>query len=283
MSSTLPPPASRKQQVRAARADATNRRAELAAERAAAAKKARQRMITWIALGVVGAVLVAFVGVWGIMEAQKKQGVTTKPAGAGEDYVQLYPGKAKAGAPVVTLYSDFQCPACKQVEDVFGAEFDRLAKNGDIDFRVRPLTFIEENFPGNQWSTKAAQAFMCAGVDGVDKAPEVFASIYTFQPKREGDGFSEDILKTQVPAAAGITGKALETYQACYANNDTKGFVKAVDAKGRELIPRTNRGWGTPTYEVKGKKLDLAGTQDPTSPNGYNVGKLLEIIQAANA
>ncbi|MGL5406416.1 MAG: DsbA family protein [Propionibacteriaceae bacterium] len=256
------------------------RRAKLAADRAAAAKKAQKRKAWIIGSSILVGALVILLSVWAIMNAQAKKEVTSKPVGAvGTEAISLYPGKAKAGAPIVTVYSDYQCPFCKVFEEALGEEFNKLAENGDIDFQVRTLTFIEDNFPGNKWSTRAAEAAACAGISDVNMYPEVFSAIYAFQPEKEGAGYTDEALTTDVPAKAGMTGKALEAYQKCYKNRDTEGFVRAVDTAGRKSIEGIETKWGTPLYAVNGKKLKLTDLYDNATKT-WNSAGLLDLIKA---
>ena len=57
------------------------------------------------------------------------------PAGAdraGRRHRRSTRGKAKAGAPTLDLYEDFQCPICGQLEKLFGAQIRSMAAAGDI-------------------------------------------------------------------------------------------------------------------------------------------------------
>lgn len=279
-----PPPTprnkgSKKNADATAASEATSRRAQLAAQRQAEAERARKQKIVVIGLGALIGALVIALAIWGVVASMKKAEVTGTPQHAnGTTGILVAPDKAKPGAPKVELWSDFQCPACKFFEDGVGEELTKLARNGDITLEIHSLTFIEENF-AQSWSTKANQAAACADLSAINKYPETFAAIYSFQPAKEGDGFTEDILLKQVPAKAGITGAALDAYTKCYKDETMKGFVKAVDAAGRTAIPRDQKGqWGTPTYAVNGKKLDLSPLFNQQSKTWQPEG-LLQLIQ----
>lgn len=258
-----------------------DRRAALQAAKVAEAKAQRQRRQLVIGAVVVGlAALLAFGG-WWFLRPKPVAEVTGTPAHAvATSGIAVNPGKAKAGAPKVTVYSDFQCPWCKRFDQGLGPEFMKLARSGDIALEYRTITFLEEGLR-NDSSTRAAEAAACADMASVDRYPEVLEAIYAAQPEKEGAGYPADVLRNQVPKAVGITGPALDAYQRCVDERTMTGFVPSVDKAGRASLAAANKGQvSTPTYLVNGHVLDLSPLHDQKTKS-FNAAGLAEAIRKA--
>ncbi|MGL4831255.1 MAG: DsbA family protein, partial [Propionibacteriaceae bacterium] len=126
--------------------------------------------------------------------------------------VQLYPGKAKADAPKVVIFTDFQCPACKQLEYYFGDKLVELAKTGDIELRMVTLTFMDPVLKNTE-SEQASIAALCT--IGSGSYPEAYQTIYKNQPKNEGDPFDGVFLNEGLPKALNFTAEQTSAYQKC--------------------------------------------------------------------
>jgi protein-disulfide isomerase len=229
---------------------AQSNRERLRAEQAAQAKQAKNmRVFGFAAVAVAVVVLGVFGAVF--LQALNKNGQVTPPnATADGSGIVAYPGTAKAGAPVVDLFFDYQCPVCKQLEAAHGAKLTELAKSGAIDLRYRPLIFVDEMVL-NDSSQRAAIGAACADIAGGYAAyhDQVFAN----QPA-EGVGYTDDQLRSTFPTSAGITGESLTKFQTCYDNRQTRDFVKAAAA--------ANTPKSTPRMQVNGKDFDYRVATD---------------------
>lgn len=238
-----------------------SRREALRAQQRAQAEAARKKRIITVAAMVIG--LVVLLGGGGFLIFSNRDSIGAKsdvPPNANQDAsgIIVNPGKAKAGAPVVVVYQDYQCPWCKTFDEALGPKFLAKANAGDIQLEYHTMTFLDINLRNNS-STRAGVAAACSDAAGVYAA--YHDVIYANQPTSEGVGYSDLQLRTTFAADAGITGDKLVQFQRCYDNQSMAGFVKGTNEKaGRAGVT------GTPTYFVNGKdvtkQLDY---RDPTT------------------
>ncbi|MDR1768140.1 MAG: thioredoxin domain-containing protein [Propionibacteriaceae bacterium] len=230
-----------------------NARKQLAAERAAAAK--RRKTIRRVVIAVV-AVVVAVAAVFVVMavvratqNAQQTSGSVPPNANADQSGIIANPGKFAAGVPQVDIYLDYQCPYCGELERDYGDAFTQLADAGTIQLQYHVLSFLDSSLH-NDSSTRAAVASACADEVGYFSAYN--AAVFANQPD-EGDGYSDELLTTTIPAAIGMTGDDLAKFGQCYANRQTESFVKGVQDKAYSANIT-----GTPTVRVNGNELEYS-------------------------
>lgn len=229
-----------------------NRRAQLRAEAEAAAKRARQRKIaiTAISVVVVAALLVAAL-VW----SQNRERPTadgalppnTNAAGNGQVVVPGVP----EDRPLVEIFFDYQCPACAALELSAGEELVAGAEAGEYQLVYRTMTFMDTNLR-NDASLRAANAAFCYAEVG--DYPAYHLGIFANQPQGEGTGYSDELLRDQLPAQLGTAGEQLEQFQTCYDEGRYEGYAEQSNtAAARDGVT------GTPTIRVNGEDLDRSG------------------------
>jgi protein-disulfide isomerase len=241
-----------------------SRRAALRAQQEAAERAAKRKKVIGVIAGVVAiAVIVVAITTWATHRSNS-------PAASGGASVsvgaQITPphgdpatgaitpitGKAPSTAPVFAVYSDFQCPWCKITEDAFGPQLVQLAQQGRITLKFHSVTFLQDGYPGNNWSTRAAEA--AAAADAVGAYTKYYAVVYKNQPDKEGAGFTDEQLRNDFPKQAGITGDKLTTFQKYYDTRATKDFVEKAAATNLAAIKRIDGPkYFTPTFTVNGK------------------------------
>lgn len=266
---------------------ATSRRAALRAQQEAEERAKRTRKMVGIGAAIVAALVALILAVTFWQGARAAGAAITPPhavvnqygvqagtnAKQAKDGIAIHGDKAKADAPVVQLFADYQCPGCKNFDNIFGEELNKLAEAGDIKYSVQIETFLDR-FGANK-STDPAIAAACA--DTVGAFPAYHLAIFKHQPEQEGAGYTVDQLTKQIPAEAGIAGDNLTKFQQCFNNRQTAGFVsdenqyntawtglnyQQLSAKGDANAD----GWGsTPLITVNGKRLDHQ-TLDATNP-----------------
>ena len=236
-----------------------------------ASEKRRQNLIR-----IIGAIAVIIVvgGIIGgaLYYSKKGSGGGTDPNAAlptdvsSSTYGYQVNTKVAAGAPLVQIWEDFQCPACKQFEQTSAQAVQAEAKKGTINLQLRPTTFLNDHL-GNTASDLATNAWGCAIDAG--KALEYHTGIFAMQPEKEGAGYTNEQM-IALAQRVGITGSALDTFTSCvngqkfypWVNNSQAQFVK-------DGVP------GTPTIYVNGKEL-------PNTSGIYNQpAKLIPAIMAA--
>ncbi|MGV8908614.1 MAG: thioredoxin domain-containing protein [Propionicimonas sp.] len=233
--------------------------------------KAKQRRLNRI-IGVGAVILVlVLIGVFiGVLVQNQSHTATTSSATppnatSTKDGIIVNPGKAKAGVPVVELFFDYQCPVCKQFEGAYGASLKQLAASGDIELHYRNMTFLDINLR-NDASLRSGIGAACSDFAG--KYSAYHDELYTNQPATEGDGYADALLRDTIPAAVGISGADLTSFQACYDNQATKAFVNGTNEQASKGGVNA-----TPTVHVNGKDLPLK-TIAGVAPTG--LGELIK-------
>ena len=162
-------------------------------------------------------------------------------------------GVLKDSIPTLTIFEDFQCPACKQAEEIFGGRIHDLAAAGKINVSYYIETFLDDKLR-NDASKRAGNAALCAA--DVGKFQEYHDKAYAKQPTNEGDGYTDDALQAAA-TEAGISGAALDTWKTCTTNKTYLPYLKSID----EYSFKTIKLQGTPAFYVNGKVMSLAGVQ----------------------
>lgn len=236
-----------------------NNRQRLRNAQLAAAKQKRLNRIIAVGAGVIGAVLIAVIAIVMVQNMNQNAEIAASqvtPPNATEDgkSIVVNPGKAEAGAPVVELFFDYQCPVCKQLETALGATLEDLADTGKIELRYRTMSFLDANLK-NDSSVQAGIAATCGAVVG--KYAETHDAIFAIQPATEGDGYPTTELRDSIPATVGLTGADLTNFQTCFDDGDTKAFVEKSNELGMQDMISVNSKVATPTIFVNGNNLPL--------------------------
>lgn len=260
--STPATPAATKTEVDAA--EKVSRRELLRAQREAELKAAARKKRLNLGIGIVASVVVLSLVVWAVYTFKDSIGATNAvPAHANGDKsgIIVNPNKAQKNVPLFVIYQDYQCPVCKQFHTIFGTKIREAADAGRIQLEYRTMNFLDSNLQ-NDASTRAAVAAACA--DNVGLYSAYYDALYDNQPAKEGDGFSNDMLRVTIPTQLGMTGDKLTGFQKCYDTKATLQFINGTnDAAGRAGIT------GTPAYLVNGKDITKTLTADPTSIDPY--------------
>ena len=217
----------------------------------------RTRYVTG-ALAIV-VVLVSVIGIGVQANRAKIQGDLTATNASVKNGVVV--GKA---APVtVDVFEDFQCPICLQFEQSAHTDVAAKIKAGQIQVRYHMMAFLDDKSNGNRYSSRAANAALCASDINVDTFAKFHDVLYgkdtsgkQVQPGENSSGRTNTQLLGYA-RQAGLTGDNLTTFQTCVNNEQHKALVEAIteNASKRDVS-------GTPTVLVNGKKL---GTVDLAS------------------
>ncbi|MGH3391053.1 MAG: DsbA family protein, partial [Actinomadura sp.] len=151
---------------------------------------------------------------------------------------------AKAGVtgPVLEVFEDFQCPACKNFEATNGDTLKRLAAEGKVKVVYRPFRLFNQD-PLKSNSQRAAGAAACAPAD---KWVAFHDIIFRNQPPEGTEGFANDDLIGWA-GEAGISGAAFEK---CVTGGEQNAKVEQATqfATGAGIE-------GTPTLKLDGTRL----------------------------
>jgi protein-disulfide isomerase len=245
-------------------------RAEVAREKArkareaqrAAERRRRMQVITSVAV-----VVLVVAGAVGFLVSRGGGGSTaTPPAGAVENGLALVRGDAKAPA-TLTMYEDFRCPACKQMEERLGDTVRELVDAGTLQVHYHLASFLDSNLRGSG-SHKAANAAACAYNADPAKFAKFHDILYANQPDEREDKFGD--VKNLLDLAGQVPGLRSDTFDRCVRDQNYADWVDDVQA---EFDKRFNGQIATPTLLLNGKGLqtpDMKATSpDLASPEAF--------------
>ena len=221
--------------------------------KAAAPKQGPSRILIGgvvAAVAIIGIVLAVILGSSGSAGSPAKGGSAALPAGAtgtGGGIV-ANASTAKAGAPTLDLYEDFQCPVCGQLEKVFGKQITAMAQAGDVKLVVHMMSFLDAKL-GNDASVRAAAAAACAADQG--KFLDYHGMVYANQPSQEGAGYTDADLMG-FAGKAGLSGSALTSWTKCFDARTHLGYARDVETAAEKAGV-----FSTPTLKLNGKDLPL--------------------------
>lgn len=213
-----------------------------------AADRARERRRKAVTYATVSVVAVAAVGLGAWYAASTSQAeqvggqlppTTVNPDGS---VTMAQSGVTK---PVVDIFEDFQCPACKQMEEVSGSTFRNLAAEGKAKVVYHPITIFSTD-PTKSNSLRAGAAARCLA-DG--KQWIAFHDLlYKNQPSETVEGFKTDQL-VDWAKQAGATGAGIDT---CITGQ--KNVQAQLDYSAK--VMKEQKLGGTPTVKLNGTALD---------------------------
>ncbi|WP_232385342.1 DsbA family protein [Actinomadura violacea] len=233
-------------------------RDRLAEERRRAAAQQRRRRLLVVVLGAVAAVAVVVVivvvalgnrGGDGGPAAQKYTGPIAPATRQQDGSVAM--ANSGVTAPVLDVFEDFQCPACKAMEARVGGTIKKLAAEGRVKVVYRPFQLFQQD-PLMSNSRRAANAAACMPADHWVKYHD---KLYAEQPPEGDKGFSDpDLIKW-----AGQLGVTAPSFAACVNGAQKMGQVDQATAYAGKVGVTA-----TPFLALNGKQLgnDALGSSD---------------------
>ncbi len=160
----------------------------------------------------------------------------------------------------LTIFADFQCPACIAFAKIVGPIFEDYANRGHlvITYKQFPLTSIHPN------AERDAVAALCSAEQG--KYMDYKKALYALEERKWGAKVSD---ADRIEAAKWILDEA--KLAECLKTDKYLPQVRAEMAEGDALWVN-----GTPTVMLDGKKLDPAIYRDPTALKTI-LDRLLEV------
>ena len=159
-------------------------------------KRAAKRNKTLLVLGAAALVVVAIVGIgYLVLNADRRDGYegALAPQVLQEDG-SVVMAQEGAQAPVVEVYADYQCPACRQFELLNGDVLKENAAEGRAIVQYRPVSiFAQQPAPISSNSLRAGAAARAAADH--DRFVEFNDFLFQNQPTEGREGFTVDELK----------------------------------------------------------------------------------------
>ncbi len=238
------------------RKDKNARREQMAAQRARQeAKDERQRrLITGIGIVIV-VLLVVGVGI-AVQSSRNDTTDAALPATVSEPGGPIVRNPNATGLPVLDYWEDFQCPACRDMEEATGATIRELVETDQAIVRYNILSFLDGRL-GNDSSSRAANAFACSA-DAGQQGP-YHDAVFANQPAEEGVGYTDEQL-IQFGTDVGITGAEFTTFQECVEGDTYGDYVTSVATAGAQASINS-----TPSVFLDGTQLPQEEAFDPAA------------------
>jgi protein-disulfide isomerase len=212
-------------------------------------KRAAQRNKTLLVVGVAAAVVVLIVGVgYAVLTADRRDSGyegALAPQVLQEDG-SVVMAREGAEAPVVEVYADYQCPACRQFELLNGDTLKRTAAEGEAIVHLRPISiFAQQPEPISGNSLRAGAAARAAADAGV--FVEYNDLLFENQPAEGEAGFSVDQLKEWFREAGGSEEQAADfdarvEEEAGVVDEFTQEYLPALTETANEEIGEDTLG-----------------------------------------
>jgi protein-disulfide isomerase/uncharacterized membrane protein YphA (DoxX/SURF4 family) len=161
----------------------------------------------------------------------------------------------KKAAATVDVYEDFQCPICQKFETAVSKTMDTDVRANRAQVRYHPISILDASSGGNRYSSRAANAALCASDVSVDTFVAYHQVLYgtyqgkQVQPAENTRGRTDKELESYAQTA-GIKGADLTTFDSCVSSERYKALVQAMtDNASSHGIN------GTPTVKVNGKQI----------------------------
>jgi protein-disulfide isomerase len=183
-------------------------------------------------------------------------GPSSAPTGAqGKDGLAIRVGAADAPS-TLTVWEDFRCPICGQVESIFRPTLHELESSGQLKVEYHLATIIDGN-TGGSGSARAANAAACAQDAG--KFPAYHDVLYENQPQETDDAFGKNSRLIQL--AGKVKGLSTPAFKNCVE----KGTHNAWVSRSAEAF-RKGGFAGTPTILLNGQSVFPKKGNETISP-----------------
>jgi protein-disulfide isomerase len=210
----------------------------------------------WVSVAVVVVlVLVAALVVWmNNSAANPDPGTAPTAANINSETGAIEVGD---GANTMDTYIDFMCPVCNQFEQVYGDAIMGLVADGTITLGIHPISILDRQSQGTEYSTRAANAMYCvADADGTAAVPFMQA-MFENQPQEGTAGLSNE----QILAIAGDVG--VTGIDACVNDGEFSQYVASMTAQTPVQPGAT--GVGTPTITINGEVIANSSLPEPAN------------------
>lgn len=284
-----------KQEITARREKA----AQLLSERKKQEK--RQKIATWSTFGVIVAAAIAVIVFIVVSSNQQKLDVSeTSPnalstngviltsqtevaTGEGYDLELGKPAKSEdvlkdSTVPNVEIFLDYDCPHCKEFEDMSSNYLNSLLDEGTATVEYKPIVVI-----GSNLSISGGNAAACVA----EYAPDRFNDLHTKLFEMNGQ---QNVSVSKTVKSLNIAGEAGEQVQKCVSS---KVYSNWLDKATAEAMSKTDKDGkpvvtGTPTILIDGVKYPYSPDQfttfmDMVLESGLSVEEVIATTDAAQS
>ena len=90
----------------------------------------------------------------------------------------------------VTIYEDFQCPACRDFEDASAGTLNSFQDKGTVRVQYRPIAFLDR-FSSTECASRALNAAACVVNDKPAAFTAFHALLFDHQPAENSAGLTD--------------------------------------------------------------------------------------------
>ncbi len=169
------------------------------------------------------------------------------------------PHLAAQGADVIDiqLYVDYFAVNGKTFMETNGSQLEAWIERGAATLEIHPLSLLNPNSQGTQYSTRSANAAACVANYSPDSYWLVHKALFVNQPEERTPGLSDEELLEMVEATGAARATAIEQ---CIRSQEFKRWVQAATLRALEgplpsysgEVDDENKVRGTPTILVNG-------------------------------
>ncbi|MFF5107663.1 DsbA family protein [Streptosporangium sp. NPDC000509] len=212
--------------------------------------KERRKRIATITTAAVLAVAAVGAGWWFAAQSSRSEqvGANLAPITVASDG-SVVMAKAGVESPVLDVFEDFQCPACRALEETSGPTIKNLAAEGKAKVVYHPITIFQEQTNkgitrGN--SVRAGAASRC--IPGGVAWSRFHDKLFDAQPSETVEGFKiPDLIAWGKDA--GVTDPGFDK---CVTSQEKAPEHLAYSTK----VLETQKLTGTPTLKLNGTEMD---------------------------
>ncbi|WP_067535391.1 DsbA family protein [Nocardia crassostreae] len=165
------------------------------------------------------------------------------------------PGIAKT----IDVYEDPLCPACGQMERIYGQEIAQNLDEGKFAVRYRMVNFLDPRSGSKDYSTRAIAAFECVAQTGSGPAFAKFHDrLFTAEQPEEG---GSDLDNQRLAAIAKESGASDDAVTCITKADGIDTAGNHAEAAMKSLTTVLGDRAATPTVLLDGKKLDVNDDQ----------------------
>lgn len=219
------------------------------------------RKVNWFAIWVTAGVVVALVLV-SVLVVTLNNSAAPKPLPTDGSAPSASSIDAETGAILVgdgedrlDTYIDFMCPICNQFEQVYGAEIEALVDDGAITLGIHPISILDNQSQGTQFSTRAANAAYCVATEDAEASLPFLQAMFANQPQEGTRGLTNSEI-LEIAAGIGVTG-----IDSCVNDGTYAGYVTAITPE--TPVQPGSQGIGTPTVAVNGEVISNSQLPEP--------------------
>ncbi|MFG3341912.1 DsbA family protein [Glycomyces sp. NPDC048151] len=221
------------------------RQAAEALRKQQAAEAQRRKIVFGVAIGaavlLIGGLLTA-----GILMNSQPEFEDNEPSARTTDTYAVQVGD---GPVEVDLFIDYMCPACNQFEQAYAAQIQGWIDDGSVTVNYHPLTILDRLSNDTEYSSRAANAAVCAADVGEQQFLDYTLALFENQPAENTSGLNDDEL-VKIGTDMGLDSD----WQSCVEDDTYRSWVADGNANATSEQGIT----ATPTAKVNGETVENA-------------------------